>query len=110
METEKMLHFIDEVLMDGINQSDEWSEIAMNNPLIKKAEAETQRIMDNLKLDAELEGALDDSIADQVLCYTEAAFLHGMWAMQAIQYASNNPYEVSRHVMARMQAQNKAKV
>ena len=100
------LEIMDE-LMGAITQTDEWQRIQMEDPQIKKAQAELDLALRNVShfVPVEVFKPLDDSVANAVFSYVDAAILYGIQVADAIHTAASRPSDLSRHVMERLAAQ-----
>ena len=85
-------------IMDGIEQTDEWTEIQMNDPGIKAAGSRWNRAMESAKsyLPREIYDELSDANCNEVSAYSDVAILYGIRVSSVIQTVAANPSQMTR--------------
>lgn len=93
-------------IMDGIEQTDEWSEIQMNDPGIKAAECCLDSALQKAEayLPRELYTELSDAHCTAVSAYCDAAILYGMRVSSIIQTVAANSAEITGFLLERREA------
>lgn len=90
-------------IMDGIEQTDEWTELQMNDPGIKAADRRLNSALQRAEayLPRELYAELSDAHCETVSSYCDVAILYGMRVAAIIQAAVANPAEITGFFLER---------
>ena len=84
--------------MDGIEQTDEWKELQMNDPGIKAADSRLNRALEAAEkyLPRKVYAELADAHCGVVSAYSDVAILYGMRVAAVIQAVAANPTALTR--------------
>ena len=90
----------------NIEQTEEWTELQMNDPGIKDADSRLGRALDRAKtyLPRELYNELSDANCGEVSAYSDVAILYGMRVAAVIQAVTANPAAMTRFWLERQEA------
>lgn len=93
-------------IMDGIEQTDEWTEFQMNDPGIKDADSRLNRALDAAEkyIPREVYAELADAHSGVVAAYSDVAILYGMRVAAVIQAVTANPAAITRFWLERQEA------
>lgn len=85
-------------IMIGIEQTDEWTELQVNDPGIKAAESRLNRALEvaEVHLPREAYMELSDAHCEVVSAYNDIAILYGMRVAEVIRHMTENPAELTR--------------
>ena len=90
-------------IMGGIEQTDEWRDIQMNDPGVKAAHSRWDQALESAKayLPQTLYNELSDANCGEVAAYCDVAILYGMRVAEIIRAVSTNPAEMTRYWLER---------
>lgn len=90
-------------IMDGIEQTDEWTEFQMNDPGIKDADSRLNRTLEAAEkyIPRKVYVELADAHAGVVAAYSDVSILYGMRVAAVIQSVTANPSEMTRFWLER---------
>ena len=93
-------------IMDGIEQTDEWTELQMNDPGIKDADRRLNRALEAAEkyIPRKVYAELADAHSGAVAAYSDVAILYGMRVAAVIQSVAANPSELTRFWLERTRA------
>ena len=93
-------------IMDGIEQTDEWTEIVKNDPGIKDAASRWNQALESAKtyLPRAIYNELSDAQCGEVAAYSDITILYGMHVAAVIQSVAANPSELTRFWLERQEA------
>lgn len=93
-------------IMDGIEQTDEWKELQMNDPGIKDADRRLNRALEAAEkyIPRKVFAELADAHCGAVAAYSDIAILYGMRVAAVIQEVAANPSEMTRFWLERQEA------
>ena len=93
-------------IMDGIEQTDEWTELQMNDPGIKDADCRLNRALEAAEkyIPRKVYAELADAHSGVVAAYSDVSILYGMHVAEVIQAAAANPSELTRFWLERTRA------
>lgn len=85
-------------IMGGIEQTDEWTELQMNDPGIQDAESRFHQALEEAEayLPREVYVKLSDTQGGVASAYSSVAILYGMRVAAGIQAVVANPAEITR--------------
>lgn len=94
-------------IMNGIDQTDEWMDIQLNDPGLKAAASQLRRAMERAKayLPKELYNELSDAQSGELAAHSDLAILYGMHVAAVIQAVAANPSELTRFWEERKEVQ-----
>ena len=92
-------------IMDGIEQTDEWTELQMNDPGIKDADRRLNRALDaaGKYIPRKVYAELADAHSGAVAAYSDVAILYGMRVAAVIQAVTANPAAMTRFWLERVE-------
>ena len=92
-------------IMDGIEQTDEWKELQMNDPGIKAADSRLNRALEAAEKYLPRKGyaELADAHCGVVSAYSDVAILYGMRVAAVIQKVTESPSEMTRYWLERVE-------
>lgn len=90
-------------IMDGIEQTEEWTELQLHDPGIKAADRRFNRALEAVEkyIPRKVYMELSDAHCEVVAAYCDAAILYGMRVAAVIQAAAANPSEMTRFWLER---------
>ena len=93
-------------IMDGIEQTDEWAELQMNDPGIKDADSRLNRALEAAEkyIPRKVYAELADAHSGAVAAYSDVAILYGMRVAAVIQAVTANPAAMTRFWLERQEA------
>ena len=93
-------------IMDGIEQTDEWAELQMNDPGIKDADSRLNRALEAAEkyIPRKVYAELADAHSGAVAAYSDVAILYGMRVSAVIQAVTANPAAMTRFWLERQEA------
>lgn len=93
-------------IMDGIEQTDEWMELQMNDPGIKDADSRLNRALEAAEkyIPRKVYAELSDAHSGVVAAYSDVAILYGMRVSAVIQAVTANPAAMTRFWLERQEA------
>ena len=93
-------------IMDGIEQTDEWAELQMNDPGIKDADSRLNRALEAAEkyIPRNVYAELADAHSGVVAAYSDVAILYGMRVAAVIQAVTANPAAMTRFWLERQEA------
>ena len=93
-------------IMDGIEQTDEWTELQMNDPGIKEAASRLNRALEAAEkyIPRKVYAELSDAHSEAIAAYSDVAILYGMRVAAVIQAVAANPSEMTRFWLERQEA------
>lgn len=102
--TEKQIAIVDQIV-SGVLQTDEWLNIQLNDPAIKRASEKFADVLDRLKplVPEELADELDIAVGECLSALETPAIMYGVFVADAIRTVSANPSDVSRHMLERIE-------
>lgn len=91
----------------NIEQTEEWTELQMNDPGIKDADRRLNRALDAAEkyIPREVYAELADAHSGVVAAYSDIAILYGMRVAAVIQAVTATPSEITRFWLERKQEQ-----
>lgn len=98
----KTLSLMADIIGD-IEQTEEWTELQMNDPGIKDADSRLGHALDRAKnyLPKALYNELADAHCGVISAYSDVAILYGMRVAAVIQAVTANPSEITRFWLER---------
>lgn len=93
-------------IMDGIEQTDEWAELQMNDPGIKDADSRLNRALEAAEkyIPRKVYAELADAHSGAVAAYSDVAILYGMRVAAVIQAVTANPAAMTRFWLEKQEA------
>ena len=93
-------------IMDGIEQTDEWAELQMNDPGIKDADSRLNRALEAAEkyIPRKVYAELADAHSGAVAAYSDVAILYGMRVSAVFQAVTANPAAMTRFWLERQEA------
>ena len=93
-------------IMKGIEQTDEWTELQMNDPGIKNADSRFNRALEAVEkyIPRKVYVELSDAHSGVVAAYSDVAILYGMRVAAVIQAVTANPAAMTRFWLKRAEA------
>lgn len=92
-------------IMAGIEQTDEWTELQMNDPGIKDADRRLNRALEAAEkyIPRKVYAELADAHSGAVAAYSDVAILYGMRVAAVIQAVTANPAAITRFWLERVE-------
>ena len=92
-------------IMDGIEQTDEWTELQINDPGIKDADRRLNMALDAAEkyIPRKVYAELADAHSGAVAAYSDVAILYGMRVAAVIQAVTANPAAITRFWLERVE-------
>ena len=93
-------------IMDGIEQTDEWTELQINDPGIKDADRRLNMALDAAEkyIPRKVYAELADAHSGAVAAYSDVAILYGMQVATVIQEITAHPAAMTRFWLERQEA------
>lgn len=93
-------------IMDGIEQTDEWAQLQMNDPGIKDADSRLNRSLEAAEkyIPRKVYAELADAHSGVVAAYSDVAILYGMRVAAVIQAVTANPAAMTRFWLEKQEA------
>ena len=93
-------------IMDGIEQTDEWTELQINDPGIKDADRRLNMALDAAEkyIPRKVYAELADAHSGAVAAYSDVAILYGMRVAAVIQVVTANPAAMTRFWLEKQEA------
>ena len=93
-------------IMDGIEQTDEWTELQINDPGIKDADRRLNMALDAAEkyIPRKVYAELADAHSGAVAAYSDVAILYGMRVATVIQEITAHPAAMTRFWLERQEA------